>query len=351
VPWISIAAQLWIAAPALPDASGPDVPPPPDTPAIVATTPAPWQWHAPPDCPDLADVRARIEALLGHAPTEDELALRGDIVAVAGGYRLDLRVRSRGPEDVRELHADRCSVLAESAALVAAVMLDPVEAGTTVERLRSDVAREDPSPEERILPRTDAGVATVRVVARTPAQERSPRGDASAWLRLRGGGEFGAIPGGTGGFDLALAFGGARVRGELLGAYWIGREVSRGGAQMRVHLGTVTPRVCVGFGARRLHADACAGLELGVMRASLTGGVRQPPWIAPQIEAGVRIDVAPRIAVVIAVQAAFAAVRPEFRLESSSDPDRVARVYRPSSVSVRALAGLEVRLGRIARRR
>lgn len=315
--------------------------PPTLPPAPGAATEA-WRWDAPAECPGQSEVRARIAALVGRTPASDELVVDARIEAGRGGYTMLLAVWGHGPADTRRLAAASCTILADAAALVAAVMVDPLESGAAVERIQQAAAIDGPDPTPPVAPTLPR--ITPRIVS-PPAMPAEPRAERpwSTWLRARGGGEFGAVPGGTGGLDLAIGFGRRRVRGELLGAYWFARSVARLGTSMRVALGTITPRVCGGFGAARVSATTCAGLELGVLRAALPDRVRRPLWLAPQLEVGLRVGVHDRVALALALVGAIAAVRPEYRLEAD-DRRAVAVLYRPGVISLRAVLGIEVRL-------
>jgi hypothetical protein len=305
-------------------------------------------WDAPAECPQATDVAARIERLLQRPLASDELELSGALAPVDDGWSLRLRLVVGGTPDERTLVAKDCAVLGDTAALVAAVLLDPVATTDAI-----DVAAiVGGAPElPAIAPAPELPVAapirrseTARPVS-APPRRRSRDRDVGVWLRARGGGELGAIPGGTGGFDIALAFGTRRLRGELAGSYWGGRPIARGASELRVHLGTIAPRICGVLPQRRIDITACGGGEIGVMRADVrAGGTRQPLWIALTAEVGVRWPVTPRVSLWLSAMPFVPLRVPEFRLVDPGDPDRTERVYRPSPVGIRGLAGVEIRL-------
>jgi hypothetical protein len=290
-------------------------------------------------------VGQRIERLLQRPLATDEIALSGVVAREGNGWSLQLRIAVQGAPDERSLAAESCEVLADTAALVAAVLLDPVatteaiDVDTVVER-ETVPARTDPAPMRDAVPK--------RVRAPAPQRVGEPRRrvrDIGVWTRVRGGGEIGAIPGGTGGLELALAIGTRRLRGEIAGSYWVGRSVSRDTSSLRVHLGTVAPRVCGLLVQRRIDITTCGGVELGVMRADVRGdGARQPLWLAIVAELGVRWPATPRVSLWVSAMPFVPVVQPEFELRDPDDPARRARVYRPFPVGVRGLAGVEVRL-------
>ncbi|MCA9711330.1 MAG: hypothetical protein KDK70_36160, partial [Myxococcales bacterium] len=84
-----------------------------------------WEVPERAGCPDGAAVRRRIEALLRRALVDGEVHVEGTVQHAADGFTLRLRVRSGEVVDERTLEAERCEALAETAALVAAVMVDP----------------------------------------------------------------------------------------------------------------------------------------------------------------------------------------------------------------------------------
>lgn len=307
-------------------------------------------WDAPAECPQAADVAGRIERLLQRPLASDELELSGALARVDDGWSLRLRLVVGGTPDERTLVAKDCAVLGDTAALVAAVLLDPVATTDAIDiaAIVGDApqsAAVGPAPEiPRPAPirRKD----TAAPVTRAPPPRRRVRDrDLGVWLRARGGGEFGAIPGGTGGFDLALAFGTRRLRGEIAGGYWGGRPIARGASELRVHLGTIAPRICGVLPQRRIDITTCGGVELGVMRADVRGdGTRQPLWLAVTAEVGVRWPVTPRVSLWLSAMPFVPLAVPEFRLVDPGDPDRTERVYRAFPVGIRGLAGVEVRL-------
>jgi hypothetical protein len=319
---------------------------------------APVRWDAPPGCPDVQVVSDRISDLLGRPVQSGEIALHGTITAVAAGWSLQLQTTVGELEDTRTLDANDCSVLADAAALVAVVMLDPVLAAATIESRAAAAA----AVTEEVKPKSPKAAPKIPEVEeepqppppttrpprrwdRPPPRARKPGEPPGMWLRLRGGGEFGAVPGGTGGFEIAYAIGSDRVRGEIAGAYWIGRPTTDGSA--RIHLGTATPRVCGLIAAGPIDVPLCAGVELGGMLAQSTGATqsRTRLWFAVQAEPGIRWAFSKRVSLWVAAQAFVPIVYPRFVLADPDDPTRDEReVHRPSPAGLRGLVGFEFRL-------
>lgn len=337
-----------------------------------------WDAPAPPDCPGAAAVQRRIEALLGRALVEGEVRVEGQVQPTAEGYVLRLRVRSGEVVDERELKARRCEALGETAALVAAVMVDPQVAESMLappppvpdtaeneaEQAEAEAKEAEPTtdpgeqsepepepndpgptapPESDLEAERSAGPSPSPGAPSTPRSLVRPWG---LWLRGRVGGEFGAIPGGTGGLSLAVTFGGARVRGELAGAYWIGRPTTSSNVAARIHLGQVTARACGVLPPRRLAAVVCGGLETGAMRADVSRPApltRHQIWWSAQAEVALRWQLGRRVALWVGAQPFVPLVFPRFELRDEAAPNGSQTIYAPFAVGVRGLAGVEVR--------
>lgn len=315
----------------------------------------PVRWTAPAGCPDQDRVRSQIDALLGRPLDPSELILEGTIESTASGWTLTLETTVGTLVDQRSLEANDCSVLADAAALVAVVMLDPVQAADSIEdeaaaaeAARDEVARTPVLPPETPPAQPDPDPDPVPDAE--PPRARSPFVP-RVLARVRGGGEFGAIPGGTGSFDLGIALAGlgaaARLRVELLGQYSLGRDATSPNARVGIQLGTVAPRFCATLPAGPLEIPLCAGVEVGAMRADSdapAGGTTNALWLAAHAEPGIRWSFADRLSLWVSAQVVVPVRYPDFELVDPSDSTIVEGVYRPEPVGVRGLLGLEVRL-------
>lgn len=314
---------------------------------------APVRWTAPAGCPDQARVQSQIDDLLGRPLDTNELRLDGVIEAAPNGWTLTLTTRVGTLVDQRTLDANDCSVLADAAALVAVVMLDPVKAADRIEEdaEAAEAARTAPAAEVRPPPTTPS----------LPEPDPDPPDDSTApppsqrslgmSARVRGGGEFGAVPNGTGAFDLGIALTGlgrgGRMRAELLGQYSIGRDATSDNARTRIQLGAIAPRFCAALPAGPVDIPLCAGVELGAMRADTRAPSRDTTnrvWFAAHAEPGVRWSFSKRASLWVSAQVALPIAYPEFILEDPADPTARESVYRPQPVVARGLAGFEFRL-------
>lgn len=316
------------------------------------------EWQAPAACPTAAAVEARVHELLGRAPAEHELLATG---VVSGGppWRLELETTLGGRRQRRTLEAEECPAVAEAAALILAVSVDPLEATRAtaaadrgVEATQGGATRAT-EPTLAVPLRagaTDGGRAEGATLIE-PARAR-PR----PWLRLRAGAgaEAVAIPGGTGGVRLGLALAGERAFVQLEGSYWIDRlAVLRDGpprSGARVGLGTVTVQGGVRLGGSRVSVPLALGLEAGGLRTRAEGLARGRdvalPWVAGVVGVGVEWSVARRVALWGAVEAVLPLTRLRVRVgrgESTDAGDDVV-LHEPAVVGARALAGLSIKI-------
>jgi hypothetical protein len=148
-------------------------------------------FSAPPGCPDEAHVRARVLELLAHSDTS-ALAIRaqGSIEPQGGTHVLALRIELSGHAVRRKLEAKDCGVLADTAAWLVAVAVDPnvkppAQARATkaqVDRARGEnpydgpppraAKAEEPEPAQEAPAAGDQASASEPVAA--PARARSP---------------------------------------------------------------------------------------------------------------------------------------------------------------------------------
>lgn len=320
------------------------------------------QWQAPAACPTAAAVEGRVHELLGREPAEHELRATG---VVSGGppWRLELETTIGGRRQQRTLEAENCRAVAEAAALILAVSVDPLEATQGVARTVGGVAATSGHA-------TSSATATVVAPPRSPVPAVIVRPEVATsetgvepervrprpWLRLRAGGgaEAVAIPGGTGGVRLGLAVEGERAFVQLEGSYWIDRlAVLRAGpppSGARVGLGTVGVQGGVRLGGSRVSVPLALGLEAGGLRTRAEGLARGRevvlPWVAGVVGIGVQWSASRRVAVWGAVEGVLPLVRPRVRVGRSSAASASDDVvlHEPAVVGARALAGISIRI-------
>jgi hypothetical protein len=237
--------------------------------AARAETPFELDWVAPQECPNAAQVRAVVPRYLRHPPPQDAaLSVRADVRRDESGiWHATLRTRWGEVEGERALEAESCRALADSTALIIALILDPEaletpEAATGVEPPAPRPGPARPTPPPR----------------REPRARPVPRG-----LELRG------IVGPVLSFDTGLlpapsygvgAHAGALARGvslELGVVTWRSQKATLSGvpvgAGSTIGLLSSFAAVCFSLGGR-FTLGACATGELGRYDARGTGALR-----------------------------------------------------------------------------
>lgn len=101
----------------------------------LATAPAPperaseqVQWSAPAECPDEAEVKARVDRILaeGGSGRREDVRLQLSVARAAKGFRLTAElVAGDAPSGRRIVEGASCDDLAEAAVLIAAIAIDP----------------------------------------------------------------------------------------------------------------------------------------------------------------------------------------------------------------------------------
>jgi hypothetical protein len=295
---------------------------------------------------------------LGRSIAPGEIEVDGRIrYDHSAGYRITLRTRMHGVDDERELQAHDCRTLVDATALLVAVTLDAVRVAEHVADLVSPNRREPPPIPQ--AGQDSGGLEQPAVPSRetTPepsvARERTPT-RVAPWVSIAGAGGVvvGALPAASGGPHLAVAVAWPRVRLELGGSWLAPRTATTAEGQVRVQLGTVTPRACIRLGMPRLEAPLCAGLELGAMR----GDGREAPgartahgmWVAPVVGTGFHGWMTEVLALFVRLDLAVPVAHPRFQLSGPGDP---VELHRAAPVTGRLWVGLEGRLARTPRDR
>lgn len=303
-------------------------------------------WQAPAGCPDQRAVEQRVTTLLGRTPDEHELRAVG-VVHAGPPWRLELETTIGGRRQQRTLEADDCRAVAEAAALVLAVSVDPM--GTAIASAVPLEREDDPVVPEASPVEVSRAAAASTVRGSPPAATRA-RARPQLSLRVGAGGESGAIPGGTGGGRLGLVLAAERGFLALEGSYWLDRlaalrpEPPRRGAT--VGLGTAAIHGGVRLGGPRVAVPLSIGLEAGGLRTRAVGlaGGRDLalPWVAGVVGAGLLWSLTQRLALWGAVEGVLPLARPRVRVGRSGGDDLV--LHEPAAVGVRALAGISIKI-------
>lgn len=249
---------------------------------VPTESPSDFQWEAPPECPARNEVLARTFRNLGRAAS-----IRGQgTVTKPGRYRLRLHLIVNDSETEREIFADQCDSLADAAALIAALAVDPEE---TLRRQREAELRKraiDDTP--------DAGAAAVPssdvAPSKPPPPDAGARGDAESerpvrasaarvggFIALAGAGDVGTLPslspgiGLEGGLDIAwfrptiavysYLSEEARGRTPSVGARFALRTASISGCVAPFQLRPFDPGLCAAVAVDWVHASAFGAIE------------------------------------------------------------------------------------------
>jgi len=303
----------------------------------------PVHWSGPDECPAEADVIAEIERLLGgDVDWSAWESLGAEIVATPadGGWRVV--VTTKDPEGVREVVGASCAEVAQAAALVVAMTIDP-------DKALAAATEPKPEPETRVESTESAGDGEIPPPIR-PAESTEASAKAAAPRRARLPihwgvraeiiSDLGSLPGVKPGAGLTAAAMLHAWRLELSGIYWFQRretldEAPTMGGDISLLAGSL--RGCYqawGF-------DGCAGLELG--RFSAHGFGSEFPeshtalWLAPTAGLARRFKVSTWFSFSLLAEAGLPLQRPRFWVDD-------ALVHQPAPVVGRFLVGGEVAL-------
>jgi hypothetical protein len=304
----------WFAALAL-VAAGAESPPEP---------PVRLAWTAPAECPDGDTVLGWVEAL---APIEGTADAKGTIARDGSDFVLALEIAGE-VEVSRTLRAPDCMVVGRAAAVVIAVSLDPIAVARST-AVTTAMAEDVPVPppfEDTPIDEAPVRTAPLRVEASRPI-ERAP-------LRIEYGASIGVgvegllLPSVGPGFAIAPFVGTRRIHVEAAVQYWTPRTTS-GTATMdvraRVQMVSAGVRACPRIERGRVRIPLCAGVDVGgVIARAEGGGVRSAgpasePWAGLVLAPGVRVAVAPRVSLGVALEGVISLYMPLFGVVGLSD--------------------------------
>lgn len=208
-------------------------------------------WTAPAACPSQADVKQRIDTLLeapGKPATSDaqSASASAKLTSTRSGFKLVLTLHGEGIEGTRTLSGDDCAELAETAAFLIAVAIDPSLPGAA-----------PPSPEPAPTPEPPPVAPEPAPAPIPPPKAASREVPLPFSLQVSGfGGLWHAgLPSlqAQAGGSVGLAFG--RVQVELRGAHeFLAKQALNGGME---------PDNIVRQGRRRIESSS-VNLELAV---------------------------------------------------------------------------------------
>lgn len=308
-------------------------------------------WDAPESCVDERVVAARLEQLI---PGERAQTLTARAVVTKHGerYRMRVELESATGTSVRELESESCAVLAEAAAFVVAVAIDPAVATTA---MRDDaIAEADAVEDASVVPEP----ASESPATPEPEPQRAPAPAATApretQTRSRIAGALRAAIGvGTfevSRFDLAPSLWGA-IRGrywraEIGARYVAGRDRTIAtNAELALDAVGGIARGCGVAPAGPLEIPLCAGLDLLAVRGRPSGLVSAKQAVALRVAIDVAVALAwpltRRVALWVEAAGGFAVLRPNFNVRATPQDRRLLG----AAASFAALVGVELRFG------
>lgn len=308
------------------------------------------EWRAPQGCPQVEDVRARVDrSWAGDAGGVIEA--HGEVVGTgdrARPWQLRLRLVAASGTAERELEGRSCDALADAAALMIAMAAspaveapaifvpEPVEPPPPEVVTPSEIAA---TPSAAIAPE-DSGSDAVGEAPIAPVVARRRLARPAAELALSGGFDALAVPGLGATLVGAIGLHWPRLRVRAIVVHAIVRGV--GATPSARHRMTAGGLELCGFGeVRRWAIGACGHAEVGRLRAEGRGGEalvdRALPWVA----LGVGPAAQWRFATRWALTGAAAVIVPARRHTFSVGTTQVSAI---GPIGVRLVAGLAVRL-------
>ncbi|WP_437795941.1 hypothetical protein [Sorangium sp. So ce693] len=352
-------AILLLAAPAFVAAAG-------DARADIAVSAGGVEldWIAPGECADRGRVLAEIEQRLGRSSAANgEPSLKARAVVSRnerGSWDLRLTTTLGETTHSRELHGETCAELADAAALIIALAIDPDAASRSTPTADPDtgagpgeLSGADPGagadPEVDAAPDAPTAADAPPAVSPPPGASAAPAQHPSRPLELRGtlraSGvlDTASLPAVAPGAAIAAGVLIGAVRAELSGTYFGAQQafVERTTMGGDVQLITGGLRLCYAMRYRAFELGPCAGIEVGVMSAASFGaaspGSNRALWVAPHPGALASFALSDQIRVPLAIDVPFPVTRDRFVLVG------IGAVHRSAAATLRASLGVEVR--------
>jgi hypothetical protein len=238
-------------------------------------------WQAPGGCPSADALRARVIEHLGRPLREGEVDARLEVARRGAAWRVVMTVQTEAGEGERALEAASCGELAESAALILALTIDPL-AGTDPDELAraaappGEVADDEGTAASQVFDDEDPALPD-RERAYLDLAPPTPAAPVEVHVRVRAlvGGDLGSLPAPASavGGAIEVAFGSWSA--DLGVQHFAAREARApleprdpepDGA--RVDLTSLVARACYAAGPTRWRAGGCAGGDLGIVTAT-----------------------------------------------------------------------------------
>jgi hypothetical protein len=329
------------------------------TPAWADSPAATLSWQAPSECPQAAAFTAQVEHFLGQkldAARAQSLHISGEVM-VAGerGYVARLRLEGTGAARERELSHRDCTELAEAAALVTALAIDPTltlpEDAPQPESLVDAAANDSagrPLPAAPAQPPLEAPVEPSARPTPPSLKDSLPVRPAGPSIRaaVAAVGLVGnaVLPGVGVGVGARARLERARFGVSLRADYWLPRSKAVGDGAAGIELGAwgVGLRACGVPLSGRVALALCGGGSVGDMYGAgndlLTNPrTRHRRWSALEAELELSVLTLSNLATCLGVTVGKTLERPQFGV---SEDGRPVEVFKPSAWSVVGFVGL-----------
>jgi len=301
------------------------------------------ELDAPATCPTSDAFRAHLLHYLGGPEPARGVRIEIVITRTGASFELTWKMQSEAVRGERTLSGEDCAVLVETAALTAALAIDPnavhLDEGDPGAFERHDDER---PPKLESIPDRLTEVPDTRVEAR-----RRPRRLLGLVLRAAIGGDAGGMPGPFApwvGAAVGPRWGAWRL--EFTYSYWFEREAQvdenpdKGG---NISLWATSFRTCRDLGQLSVLWSACLGIEGGKM-AGHAFGVDLPEansdiWLAGSGALAGSLKLANYLYLRTEMQAVVPAWRLRFVINPTTNP---TVVHQPWYVNLRLFTGLEL---------
>jgi hypothetical protein len=258
-------------------------------------------WIAPPACPTLHDVKARVlDQMASSVPAN--LSALIEVTRVESGYRADVVLRSRAGFGKRRLEHPQCDVLADSVAVLIALS-SPTQPSSARERGLALTL----SPEGRVL--------------------------------------AGSLPALAVGVGATIALEGlSALRLELQAGYYLPQSTSFEQSAIGGNFQLLTLGLCIGrlWSIGRVHWGPCLGVQVHHVSARGVGGMTQwagsTSWWGPALRLLGRVQLWPVLSINVAVEGMLPVFRPEFVFVNVGE-----ELHRVDVLALQVSVGPEVR--------
>jgi hypothetical protein len=292
-----------------------------------------FSWQAPAGCPSRGQVSGEIARLLGgeiRVPQDGDITARA-VVEHGLTWSLAMDTELAGRPGRRSLEAASCQDLANAAALIVALMIDPEAVAAHATTPQPVAVPPQPMDES---PATD------------PAPESRPRA-VEYLVGIHAAGSYGTLPSLDVGLGGGIGLQGRRWRAELRGTYGLRRDqkamaVSPAGSYGQFNFVAAALAACINLGPQGFAFGPCGDAEFGVISAKGVGVSQSLPastlWSALGAGGYAAVSLGHHLGLPLHVDVLAPLRRSEFVFKNEPN-----RVFQAPAVGVRVSAGIELR--------